>query len=310
MFGWKIQISPQTLLAVQSWMTTTFFLDAGMGPNELLELRRVGTIVSLFLAEQLIQSKCKCPNPDMCSPLPLIDNIAMADSASAVGARRRKRSSRRTVRFAAEHEVRSVLSRNNMTAEEKDSYWWTNKDHQGFRLNAKFLAVTIQKHGSSFVKLIDDSYKAAQIISDDTELQGFEIDELLDNPREYTKLLEQWAVNGHSRRGLERWISAKHREERANESHEARDIVLQLQTKGADAYEISEAYQEMTLTTKILARMLGYADHVANCEQEAPAKKSSTRKSSKRRLCLSLQESPIRRASVELSKISISVPSL
>jgi hypothetical protein len=197
----------------------------------------------------------------MCLPTNLPSPECFADvNGAAQGAFTKKNSNKRRLSFAPEisHVVGTVLPLHEYTAKEIEKCWWSANDQQAFHANRKAAVSIIRKCGPSFVALLDDSYKAAKVLS--LRLSETAVDELLNDPSKYTQKLEAWVLVGQDRRGLEKSVSTVQRLERKSSVNETRGMVLDLEQMGASGDEIGKVYAMHCRTSRIYARMMGSAD--------------------------------------------------
>jgi hypothetical protein len=195
-------------------------------------------------------------NNKMCLPTLHVSPEYFAAKASDV----RKTSKKRRLSFAPEvsRVVATVLRLDEYTTEEIERCWWSASDHTCFRVDSKEVALKVRKCGSSFITLLDDSYKAAYELS--FRLSESAVDDLLNDPSKYTSKLEAWTLIGQERRGLEKSISALQSFERKIGARESRGIVFELGQMGISGDEIGKLYAIHCRTSRIYARMMGNAD--------------------------------------------------
>jgi hypothetical protein len=197
----------------------------------------------------------------MCLPTLLVSPEYFADCKGAANSNDiRKTSKKRRLSFAPEisRVVATVLPLDEYTTEEVESCWWSASDQACFRVDSKEVALKVRKCGSSFITLLDDSYKAAYELS--FRLSESAVDDLLNDPSKYTSKLEAWTLIGQERRGLEKSISALQSFERKIGARESRGIVLELGQMGICGDEIGKLYAVHCRTSLIYARMMGNAD--------------------------------------------------
>ena len=165
---------------------------------------------------------------------------------------------KRRISFAPIVQVFLVLARNNFTEEEKESYWCSNEDQQGFRVTAMQLVVETRKNGHGFIAMVDDSYQIAQRLS--SSLKPHQIDTILRDPGRYTEQLEAFTLIGKGRRGLEKFTSNYHRQARRPVVLATKAMVCDMSRMGIGDEEIAELYAEQSRTSLIYSRMVGCAD--------------------------------------------------
>jgi predicted metalloprotease len=204
-----------------------------------------------------IEKMCS-PKTDTTSPAISIDQSIATDSSSAkIG----NRMMRRRLTFAPEISMETgTISREEYTDEEKKRCWWSVKEVSRSRKQCKQLILIGRERGQHCIKMIDDSFKAAQYLST-RSLGDKAVEALFQDPSNYTSKLEAWALNGQGRRGLERYISSFQMRQRSAKAREIREILLEAQRMGISSDEGAEIYKERSLESRIYARWMGYADH-------------------------------------------------
>jgi hypothetical protein len=157
--------------------------------------------------------------------------------------------------------VGTVLSRDEYTAEEKENCWWAADEKSNSRRHSRRLINTVRERGQPFIKMIDDSFKAAQRLS--MTLGDKEVDDLLQDPTDYTDKLEAWSLNGQGRRGLEKHISVFLKCERTALVREIQEMVIATERMGGSGEVIADICAEYSLGNRIYARWVGDADYSA-----------------------------------------------
>jgi hypothetical protein len=165
---------------------------------------------------------------------------------------------KRRISFSPTVQVFHVLARNDFTQEEKESYWCSNQDQQGFRFSAMQLVVETRKSGHGFIAMVDDSYQMAVRLS--SSLKPHQIDSVLRDPRRYTEQLEAFTLIGKGRRGLEKFTSNYHRQARRPIVLATKAMICDMSRMGIGDEEIAELYAEQSRTSLIYSRMVGCAD--------------------------------------------------
>jgi hypothetical protein len=198
----------------------------------------------------------------MCLPaiLPPPECFADVNGAAKGSVIKKNSNKRRRLSFASEisRVVGTVLPLDEYTTKEIEKSWWSAGDQQVFSANCREVVSSVGKCGPSFVALLDDSYKAAKVLS--FRLSDTAVDELLNDPREFTQKLEAWVLIGQERRGLEMSVSLLQRFERKSSASETREMVFDLEQMGASGDEIGQIYAKHCRTSRIYARMMGSAD--------------------------------------------------
>jgi hypothetical protein len=165
---------------------------------------------------------------------------------------------KRRIHFAPIVQVFHVISRSNFTQEEKESYWCSNHEQQGFLASAMQLVVESRKNGHGFIAMVDDSYQIAQRLS--SSLKPHQIDTVLRDPRRYTEQLEACSLVGKGRRGLEKITSTYYRQARRPVVQATKAMICDMSRTGIGDEEIAELYAEQSRTSLIYSRMVGCAD--------------------------------------------------
>jgi hypothetical protein len=155
----------------------------------------------------------------------------------------------------------TVLSRDDYTAEEKENCRWAADEMSNSRRRSRRIIQTVRERGRPFIKMVDDSFKAAQCLS--TTLEDKEVDALLQDPTNYTCKLEAWSLNGQGRRCLEKRISVFLQVERTAIVREIREMVINTHRMGGADEFIAEIYAGYSLGSRIYARWVGDADYTA-----------------------------------------------
>lgn len=110
---------------------------------------------------------------------------------------------RRRLTFAPEiSKVTGTIFLEEYTDEEKKRCWWPVKEVSRCREQCSHLILTGREREQHFVKMIGDSFKAAQYLLTKS-LGDNAVDALFRDPSNYTSKLEAWALGGQGRRGLE-----------------------------------------------------------------------------------------------------------
>jgi len=167
----------------------------------------------------------------------------------------------RQVHFAPTVQVNRVLARDDYTAAEKGRYWCTTAEFRSFRANAQKIVLATKKNGLSFIQLLDKSYELAQELS--LNLKPHQVDMLLRDPQHrLTAQLEAWSRVGPGRRGLEKFVSPYHRQQRSPLARGTKVMVCEMTRMGIkNPVEIAEVYAEQTRTSRVYSRLLGAADY-------------------------------------------------
>jgi hypothetical protein len=182
-----------------------------------------------------------------------------------------KQSRRKRFRFAPETSqvVGTVLSRYDYTDEEKNNCWWSKEMRHSFRSSAKnTIETAVATMEEDMIYLLDDSYKFAQDLAG--SLYNDDIEEILQDPSLHTRRLEVWSKKGTSACGLERFISKLQSLERKADYVRFRRSVVYMSKTTRAAEEIAEVAIQLSVTSRIYARMVGHAE--AHILQDATRK--------------------------------------
>jgi hypothetical protein len=215
-----------------------------------------------------------------------------------------KKSRRKRFRFAPETSqvVGTVLSRDDYTDEEINNCWWSKEMRRMFRSSAKNTIETAVAHmDSDMIYLLDGSYQFAQDLAG--SLYTDDIKEILQDPSSHTRRLEIWSKKGTSACGLERFISKVQSLERKADYVRFRRSVVYMSKTTRTAEEIAEVAIQLSVTSRIYARMVGHAeaqnaarkalrDHTIVVSPESKEKAPLTKRSSRRRLMRSRKVAP------------------
>jgi len=171
---------------------------------------------------------------------------------------------RRVVQFASVVQIVSLVpSRDDYTDTEKSELYWMATDIQTIRTRAKLQTLEIRKHQQETVfSTIDRVYISVQQLAQ-TAIAESDVQEVLNSNwvTEQAQTFRSWCVEAAAGRGLERYVSSKHRANRTNNTAQARRVVLELSRAGqASPVEISTAYRLCTRPALIFARIAGEAD--------------------------------------------------
>jgi hypothetical protein len=151
--------------------------------------------------------------------------------------------------------VGTALSREDYTVQEKKNCWWAAEEMFRSRAHAKRVMTLIMHSGQYFLKMIDDSFKLAQLLS--TSLQETEMDALMLDPNNHRSEIDASEFNGHGRRGLERQMSVFQK----MRVREIREKVLHHQSMDLSSEEVAEKYAEECLASRIYSRWMGRVDY-------------------------------------------------
>jgi hypothetical protein len=152
--------------------------------------------------------------------------------------------------------VATVLSREDYTVDETKNCWWAVAEISQSHAHAKRARTRIMHRGQHFVKMIDDSFKAAQQLS--VSLRKKEVDALLQDTNNFHSAIDASQFDGNGRRGLEKHVSAF----QYKTGRGIRAKVLLSQRMDVSSEEVAEIYAEECLASRIYARWMGRVDYI------------------------------------------------
>jgi hypothetical protein len=169
----------------------------------------------------------------------------------------KRKSTERRISFATvlSEVVGVVPSRDEFTASEKRDYWCSSRDQELSRAQGRRDIVAVRRNRTNRSSFgIEKSYERARTLAMDDG-----INTLLKSGNLQSSDLHTWTSNGLGR-GLEIYISPYHREQRDNDSRQARTMVFFSQRKGVTAQEISEIYAFSSRPSLVYSIIMGEAD--------------------------------------------------
>jgi hypothetical protein len=153
--------------------------------------------------------------------------------------------------------VATVLSREDYTVDETKNCWWAVAEITQSHAHAKRARTRILHRGQHFVKMIDDSFKAAQQLS--VSLRTKEVDALLQDTNNFHSAIDASQFEGNGRRGLEKQVSAfQHKTGRGIRAK----VLLLSHRMDVSSEEVAEKYAEECLASRIYARWMGRVDYI------------------------------------------------
>jgi len=163
---------------------------------------------------------------------------------------------RRSVRFPKEDAVISVVvctvpHREDFTEEEYAALFFSRDDYHTSRSSAKVVSKESERYGYS--RNLEGTYK--------------------EKCQEAQERLNQWAMNGQGRRGLERWCHTEHGELRQHDQFQAIMTVLRAQDdmisrkNRVDPEKLRRISHKATKISRHFARMMGKADSYAMAQE-------------------------------------------
>jgi hypothetical protein len=169
----------------------------------------------------------------------------------------KRKSSKRRISFAPvlSQVVGVVPSLDEFTAVETRNCWWSYRDQERSRVQARSGIAAVRRNGP--VDAIENACNAARKLAMD-DSKGSNL---------LSPDLRTWTSHGIGR-GLEMWISPYHCDQREADSHQARTMVFVTQRKGVSAQEISEIYEENSRPSLIYSIMMGEADSMCVSRQD------------------------------------------
>jgi hypothetical protein len=173
------------------------------------------------------------------------------------------------VRFAdpIDRVVGHVVTRGEMTAEERSGAYLTQADMHKIRSDAKFVTRYYAAREAGTIRQIDRAYASIMEMSLSFESDRQYEEYLRRDTLEEAGGFHEWCRKKISSRGLERYTSLKHRRERTEFASEARKAVLRLATNPSVPREdVALFYYEYARSATLLARLMGEADRVAALE--------------------------------------------
>lgn len=160
--------------------------------------------------------------------------------------------SERKVHFPAAHNdlanvVFTLPHRSTLTVQDRKSLWFQGPDFVGFKRTARLIAA--ESYQFRFISNLDDCFGA---VTDERQQK-----------------LNEWCKYGYSRRGLENWVSEKHRSNRDQAKRRVIEELLSFQrvmriSGEVDQDELARQYRVLTKNARSFAFMLGRADYAAS----------------------------------------------
>lgn len=194
---------------------------------------------------------------------------------------------RRVVQFASTVQIVSLVpARDDYTDSEKSELYWMAPDIQTIRTRAKLQTLEIRKHQQETIfSTVDRVYTSAQQLAQ-TAITESDVQGVLNSPwvTDHAQTFRPWCLEAAAGRGLERYVSSKHRADRTNNTAQARRVVVELSQAGqASPLEISTAYRLYTRPALIFARIAGEADAMVARDETKNEKYGETPRSPQHR---------------------------
>lgn len=174
---------------------------------------------------------------------------------------------KRSVKFASSPKVVGfVEALDDLTAEQKNSTWWSSAEMKEIIRDAKALSKDAQS-STFIVSAFEKAYQTSSqemVESESTFEDVVVVQELVD----YCRF-------GHSWRGLERSSSKLYCMARSSIVNKARSVVIEMKNEGADGNVIQQAYARATYPARHFARVIGDADAIVSKERFVRKRKSN-----------------------------------
>lgn len=169
------------------------------------------------------------------------------------------RGMKRRVRFATELcSAITVPSLSQMSKEERQHRYWQESEFLALKASAKMAVHDITTYNRKAVDLIDSLYSYVVCLSDSLDDDEFSL--LISDPSDLARALQSWQSRSVGR-GLEKYVSSVHREQRYDAVEESRSTVLSLANLTCiDADEVALSYNEQARSATLYARLVGMAD--------------------------------------------------
>ena len=146
-----------------------------------------------------------------------------------------------------------------MTDDEKASRYWTPSEFNAIKLNARLDTRDVRKNQLPGIRHIEDTWqRAAQLAMQNDDDIGQDV-------TTHARELCTWTALGTGR-GLEKYVSQRHRQERSDIiKHSIYAVVSLYQQDGPvpDTNKLADLYASYTRASAIYARILGAADELA-----------------------------------------------
>lgn len=178
---------------------------------------------------------------------------------------------KRTVHFAPEVETRRVrvLSRHDLSVEEKADYWLSEQEFQLRQTKTKLVVVALMEFDINHANLVSESYEAAQYLAEYLE-ENDEIDRFFENPTQHTKALEKWTSIQKTHRGLENLLTTTQKSGRSKDNRETRLMVIVAVRLGLSKDDVADLYAALSWMPCLFSRMMGHADYTATYNEDNP----------------------------------------
>jgi hypothetical protein len=188
-----------------------------------------------------------------------------------------RKTNKRRLSFAPEisQVVGTVLSRDDITAQEKKSCWYSYNDYIGIRTEARAVVEFTRRNSDELPKMLKASYTIVHDIVD-TFLDDDAFESLMIDPGQHASVLEKWCMSSNDCRGLEKSISKGIMNQRSADAREARGMVFQTGAMRLSRTEIAQAYAVESRLSCVYARIMAHADYQSAYCIEADSTSTST----------------------------------
>jgi S-adenosylmethionine:tRNA-ribosyltransferase-isomerase (queuine synthetase) len=199
-----------------------------------------------------------------------------ASKATSATTTARKRNKRR-LSFAPviSQVVGTVLSRDDITAQEKKSCWYSCNEYVDIRAEARTVVEFARKHRRELTKMLQASYNIVGEIVDNF-LDDHEFESLMMDPSPHKSVVEKWCLSSNDCRGLEKSMTRSIRNQRSADASEARGMVFQTGFMRLTRIEIAHAYAVESQLSCVYARMMAHADYQSVYCMEPDSKSTPT----------------------------------
>jgi hypothetical protein len=199
-----------------------------------------------------------------------------ASKATSATTTARERNKRR-FSFAPEisQVVGTVLSRDEITAQEKKSCWYSYNEYADIRAEARTVVEFTRKHHRELTKTLQASYSIVDDIVDNF-LDDHEFESLMMDPSPLASVVEKWCLSSNDCRGLEKSMTRCIRNQRSANAREARGIVFQTGFMRLTRIEIAHAYALESQLSCVYARVMAHADYQSVYSMETDSKYNLT----------------------------------
>lgn len=177
---------------------------------------------------------------------------------------------RRRFRFAPEvsQVVGNVLSRNDFTAKERKSYWYTKKEQAACRDACTNLVHDARETQDDVLgQLTDNAYNAAR----ELRFRTIAANRALDDPSRYTQHFEKEFIESDVCWGLGRLTSSTQQFGRQSDALKLRMTVIGMyKNKHNTPEDIAAECFKVSLPSRLYARIIGHVQAKAVCPSQSP----------------------------------------